>query len=56
MDKVWAYFDRASTHYGTDWPVHYRTSEEERLETLRSLGVRLRAARLPAQAGHGRSG
>ena len=39
MDKVWAYFDRASTHYGTDWPVFYRTSEEDRLATLRSLGV-----------------
>ncbi|HET6711455.1 amidohydrolase family protein [Amycolatopsis sp.] len=39
LDKVWAYFDRASTHYGTEWPVFYRTSEEERLRTLRSLGV-----------------
>jgi hypothetical protein len=39
MDKVWAYFDQAPAHYGTAWPVHYRTSEAERLETLRSLGV-----------------
>jgi hypothetical protein len=40
MDKVWAYFDQASTHYGTEWPVHYRTSEDDRLATLRALGVR----------------
>ncbi len=40
MDKVWAYFDQAAEHYGTPWPVQYRTTEEERLETLRALGVR----------------
>lgn len=40
MDKVWAYFDLAEEHYGMPWPVHYRTAEEERLETLRALGVR----------------
>jgi len=40
MDKVWAYFDQAEEHYGMAWPVHYRTSEEQRIETLRSLGVR----------------
>ena len=40
MDKVWAYFDAAETHYGTAWPVHYRTSVAERLATLDKLGVR----------------
>ncbi|MER6664927.1 amidohydrolase family protein [Amycolatopsis japonica] len=40
MDKVWAYFDQAEEHYGMAWPVHYRTTEEERVETLRSFGVR----------------
>jgi predicted TIM-barrel fold metal-dependent hydrolase len=40
MNKVWAYFDQAEEHYGTPWPVHYRTPERERLETLRALGVR----------------
>ncbi|GAB3737333.1 amidohydrolase family protein [Amycolatopsis oliviviridis] len=40
MDKVWAYFDQAEKHYGVAWPVYYRTSEEERIETLRSFGVR----------------
>ncbi|MET7991154.1 amidohydrolase family protein [Amycolatopsis sp. NPDC005232] len=39
MDKVWAYFDQAQEHYGTEWPVHYRTAEQERVQTLRELGV-----------------
>jgi hypothetical protein len=40
MNKVWAYFDQAEEHYGMPWPVHYRTPESDRLETLRALGVR----------------
>jgi predicted TIM-barrel fold metal-dependent hydrolase len=40
LAKVWAYFDAAEQTYGMAWPVHYRTSEAERLETLRRLGVR----------------
>jgi hypothetical protein len=40
MNAVWSYFDQASTHYGTEWPITYRTSVEERLKTLESLGVR----------------
>lgn len=40
LTKVWAYFDDAEANYGMAWPVHYRTSENERLETLRGLGVR----------------
>ncbi len=40
MNAVWAYFDQASTHYGTAWPITYRTSVEERLKTLQTLGVR----------------
>jgi predicted TIM-barrel fold metal-dependent hydrolase len=40
LAKVWAYFDAAEQTYGMAWPVHYRTSEGERLETLRRLGVR----------------
>jgi hypothetical protein len=39
MNAVWAYFDRAEEHYGLAWPVHYRTSVESRLVTLRALGV-----------------
>ncbi|MFF0271632.1 amidohydrolase family protein [Kribbella sp. NPDC004536] len=40
LNAVWAYFDQASTNYGTDWPITYRTSVEERLKTLEALGVR----------------
>ncbi|WP_019819064.1 amidohydrolase family protein [Saccharomonospora saliphila] len=40
LRKVWAYFDRAETHYGTAWPVHYRLPEPDRVARLRSLGVR----------------
>jgi uncharacterized protein len=40
LSKVWAYFDNASSHYGTPWPIQYRTSELERVATLRELGVR----------------
>lgn len=37
--KVWAYFDHASTHYGTAWPIRYRIPAAERLGILRELGV-----------------
>lgn len=40
LDKVWAYFDQAGPLTGRPWPITYRTSEEERLATLRSFGVR----------------
>lgn len=40
LAKVWDYFDAAETHYGLAWPITYRTSEEQRLATLRELGVR----------------
>lgn len=39
MRKVWAFFDNAAEHYGMPWPVHYRQSEQERIEVLRDLGV-----------------
>lgn len=38
--KVWEYFDRASENYGMCWPITYRLPEDERIETLRSFGVR----------------
>lgn len=40
MGAVWAYFDRAEQHYGVAWPINYRTSAAERLQTLDALGVR----------------
>ena len=39
LRKVWDVFDHAGEHYGMEWPVQYRGSEPERLETLASLGV-----------------
>jgi predicted TIM-barrel fold metal-dependent hydrolase len=39
LRKVWAFFDRAGENYGMEWPVQYRGTEAERLETLASLGV-----------------
>lgn len=39
LAKVWAYFDAAGAHYGTEWPVRYRLPEPERLAALRSFGV-----------------
>jgi len=40
LAKVWRYFDRAEQHYGTAWPISYRTSDAERMATLAALGVR----------------
>jgi hypothetical protein len=53
LAKVWAYFDNASQNYGTDWPIHYRTSDDERIATLKSLGVQRFPTLLPAQARDG---
>jgi predicted TIM-barrel fold metal-dependent hydrolase len=39
LRKVWAFFDDAERHYGVAWPVHYRGTEPERLETLGAQGV-----------------
>ncbi|MCI2417801.1 amidohydrolase [Saccharopolyspora sp. K220] len=39
LRKVWAFFDEASTHYGTEWAIFYRYAEETRLRVLRELGV-----------------
>jgi predicted TIM-barrel fold metal-dependent hydrolase len=46
LAKVWDYFDHAAEHYGIAWPVQYRTSQTERIQTLKALGVR----RFPALA------
>ncbi|WP_344711638.1 amidohydrolase family protein, partial [Aeromicrobium flavum] len=40
LAKVWAYFDAAGPKLGRPWPIHYRTSDDERVETLRALGVK----------------
>ena len=38
--KVSAYFDAAVEHYGTPWPIRYRSAEPERVDTLRRLGLK----------------
>jgi uncharacterized protein len=40
MDKVWQYFDSAGPLVGRTWPIAYRADEADRLQTLRSFGVR----------------
>jgi uncharacterized protein len=55
MDKVWAYFDRAGEHYGTEWPIAYRTPADERVAVLERLGVRAFAPLVyPHRPGMGR--
>jgi uncharacterized protein len=40
LDRVWAYFDAAGPLIGRPWPIRYRGTDEERVEHLRSMGVR----------------
>jgi uncharacterized protein len=37
---VWAVFDSAGPKIGREWPIRYRQSHQERVEILRSFGVR----------------
>ncbi len=37
---VWAQFDTAGPKIGREWPIRYRGTVEERVEQLRSFGVR----------------
>jgi hypothetical protein len=39
LAKVWAFFDEVGGRTGRPWPITYRTSEPERLATLRAFGV-----------------
>ncbi|MGH3508642.1 MAG: amidohydrolase family protein [Nocardioidaceae bacterium] len=38
--RVWEHFDEAGPLIGRAWPIAYRTSDDERVATLRALGVR----------------
>jgi uncharacterized protein len=40
LDAVWRYFDSAGPLTGREWPIRYRWPEEQRLDHLRSMGVR----------------
>jgi predicted TIM-barrel fold metal-dependent hydrolase len=44
MARVWEHFDAAGPLIGRPWPIHYRGSDDERLATLRELGVRWHGA------------
>jgi len=39
LAKVWRYFDEAERHYGTPWPIWYRTPDADRIAALAALGV-----------------
>ncbi|HXD27692.1 MAG TPA: amidohydrolase family protein [Arthrobacter sp.] len=39
LRKVWDYFDAAEQNYGRAWPIHYRTDEQTRLQSLRAVGL-----------------
>jgi uncharacterized protein len=40
MSRVWEHFAAAGPLLGRPWPIRYRGSDDERLATLRFLGVR----------------
>lgn len=40
LRRVWAHFDEAGPLVGRPWPITYRTAQDQRLATLRALGVR----------------
>jgi predicted TIM-barrel fold metal-dependent hydrolase len=40
LEKVWAFFDRVADSGAPAWPIAYRDSEEERVRTLRDIGVK----------------
>ncbi|WP_432828233.1 amidohydrolase family protein [Dactylosporangium sp. CA-092794] len=40
LRRVWAYFDEQGPLIGRPWPILYRGSDAERVELLRSFGVR----------------
>ncbi len=40
LDKVWAFFDTHAERDGSPWPIAYRWPQQQRLEHLRSMGVR----------------
>jgi len=56
MRRVWEHFDGRGPLVGREWPIAYRWSDEERVEHLRSLGVRrftaLPYAHRPGVAGY----
>lgn len=39
LQKVWSFFDQAEKFGTPGWKIHYRGSEEERLQQLKAMGV-----------------
>jgi uncharacterized protein len=44
MARVWEHFDAAGPLLGRPWPINYRSSDDDRVATLRELGVRWHGA------------
>ncbi len=42
--RVWAHFDQAGPLIGRPWPISYRGTEQERIDQLAELGVRMFSA------------
>lgn len=42
--RVWAHFDMAGPVLGREWPIRYRTAQDDRVATLAKLGVRVFSA------------
>lgn len=40
LDKVWTFFDTHAERDGSPWPIAYRWPQQQRLDHLRSMGVR----------------
>jgi len=40
LRRVWEYFERPGPLLGTAWPILYKWSDEERVQHLRTMGVR----------------
>jgi uncharacterized protein len=40
LARVWAYFDAVGPKVGRAWPISYRGTDDERVEQLRTMGVR----------------
>ena len=40
MDRVWEHFESRGPLIGREWPITYKGPVEERVETLRAIGVR----------------
>ena len=40
MDRVWEHFDASGPLIGREWPIRYRGTDADRIDSLRAFGVR----------------